>query len=163
MVFAVFATAAAPKLHAASFDEAAERYRGFMIADMDRALVGAQTLRDRIKANDIPAPRKPGSMPGSAGSAPRSSPADSFPSLTTPSMPGKVSRRAHAVRDPTAKRTMMLLRSCFGISKTFCAQDVHAHPIRAQEIRSQEMTFTIPTALAGRVESSLIATLRTAG
>jgi iron uptake system component EfeO len=58
MVFAMFATAAAPNLHAASFDEAAERYRGFMIADMDRALVGAQTLRDRIKANDIPGAKK---------------------------------------------------------------------------------------------------------
>ena len=50
----VFATAAAQKLHAASFDEATERYRGFMIADMDRALAGARALRDRIKANDIP-------------------------------------------------------------------------------------------------------------
>jgi iron uptake system component EfeO len=58
MVFAVFATAAAPTLHAASFDEAAERYRGFMIADMDRALAGARTLRDRIKANDIPGAKK---------------------------------------------------------------------------------------------------------
>jgi iron uptake system component EfeO len=58
MVFAVFATAAAPTLHAASFDEAAERYRSFMIADMDRALAGAQTLRDRIKANDIPGAKK---------------------------------------------------------------------------------------------------------
>ena len=29
-----------------------------MIADMDRALAGAQTLRDRIKANDIPGAKK---------------------------------------------------------------------------------------------------------
>ena len=58
IVVAVLATTAAPKIHAASFDEATERYRGFMIADMDRALAGAQTLRDRIKANDIPGAKK---------------------------------------------------------------------------------------------------------
>jgi iron uptake system component EfeO len=58
IVVAVLATTAAPKIHAASFDEATERYRGLMIADMDRALAGAQTLRDRIKANDIPGAKK---------------------------------------------------------------------------------------------------------
>jgi iron uptake system component EfeO len=54
----VFATAAAHQLHAAPFDEATDRYRRFMIADMDRALAGVYALRDRINANDIPGAKK---------------------------------------------------------------------------------------------------------
>lgn len=54
----VFGGAAAHQLQAAPFDEATEHYRRVMIADMDRALAGAQVLRDRINANDIPGAKK---------------------------------------------------------------------------------------------------------
>ena len=57
-VLCVVFAAAATQLHAASFDEATEHYRRFMIADMDRALAGAQILRDCINANDIPGAKK---------------------------------------------------------------------------------------------------------
>jgi iron uptake system component EfeO len=53
-----FAAVAAHEAHAAPIDEATERYRGLMIADMDRALAGSRQLRDHIAANDIPAARK---------------------------------------------------------------------------------------------------------
>jgi iron uptake system EfeUOB component EfeO/EfeM len=54
----VFAGAAAHQLQATPFDEATEHYRRVMIADMDRALAGAQVLRDRINANDISGSKK---------------------------------------------------------------------------------------------------------
>lgn len=53
----LLATAAAHKAHAASFDDATEQYRRFLIADMDQALAGARSLRDQINADDIAAAR----------------------------------------------------------------------------------------------------------
>lgn len=50
----VLASAVPYSTNAAPFDEATERYRLFMIADLDRALDGVRALRDRVKANDIP-------------------------------------------------------------------------------------------------------------
>jgi iron uptake system component EfeO len=52
------ATAGSQGSHAAPFDEATERYRGYMIADMDRALAGSRQLRDYLNANDIAAAKE---------------------------------------------------------------------------------------------------------
>jgi iron uptake system EfeUOB component EfeO/EfeM len=52
------ATAGSQGPHAAPFDEATERYRDSMIADMDRALADSRQLRDYISADDIAAARQ---------------------------------------------------------------------------------------------------------
>jgi iron uptake system EfeUOB component EfeO/EfeM len=52
------ATAGSQGPHAAPFDEATERYRGYMIADMDRALAGSRQLRDDLNAKDIAAAKE---------------------------------------------------------------------------------------------------------
>ena len=49
----VLAAAAARPANAAPLDEAAERYRPYMINDIDQALAGARKLRDRVTANDV--------------------------------------------------------------------------------------------------------------
>jgi len=43
----------APNAGAAPLDEAAERYRPYLIEDIGRALTGVRTLRERIGANDL--------------------------------------------------------------------------------------------------------------
>jgi iron uptake system component EfeO len=42
----------------APLDEATEGYRRLMIADMDQALAGAQALRERLDADDVPGAKK---------------------------------------------------------------------------------------------------------
>jgi iron uptake system EfeUOB component EfeO/EfeM len=49
---------AAPSADAAPLDDAAERYRPFLIEGIGQALAGAQHLRDRIAANDLAGARK---------------------------------------------------------------------------------------------------------
>lgn len=45
-------------VHAASLDEATERYRALLITDMDQALAGTRLLKDRIDANDLAGAKK---------------------------------------------------------------------------------------------------------
>jgi iron uptake system EfeUOB component EfeO/EfeM len=47
-----------PSLRAATLDDAAERYRPLMIADIDQTLAGAQKLNDRIAAQDVAGAQK---------------------------------------------------------------------------------------------------------
>ena len=54
----VLMAAAAPKAKATSLEDATERYRRFMISDIDQALAGARALRDRIDANDVAGAKK---------------------------------------------------------------------------------------------------------
>jgi len=49
----ILAAAWAPSAGAAALDEAAERYRPFLIEDIGRALAGTRALRERIGANDV--------------------------------------------------------------------------------------------------------------
>jgi hypothetical protein len=49
---------AGPAAHAAPLDDAAERYRPYIIDDIDQALAGARNLRDRIVARDIAGAQK---------------------------------------------------------------------------------------------------------
>ena len=53
VVCLIFAAAWATRAGAASLDEAAERYRHDLIADIDRALSGARAMRNCIGANDL--------------------------------------------------------------------------------------------------------------
>lgn len=51
----VFAATAAQAADTRSFEQASEEYRHVLTADMDRALAGARTLRERLAANDVAA------------------------------------------------------------------------------------------------------------
>jgi iron uptake system component EfeO len=49
----LLAVLAGPAVHAEALGDAAERYRPYMIDEIDQALAGAQTLRDLIAAQDV--------------------------------------------------------------------------------------------------------------
>jgi iron uptake system component EfeO len=49
---------AGPAVHAAPLDDAAERYRSYIIDDIGQALAGARNLRERIIAHDIAGAQK---------------------------------------------------------------------------------------------------------
>ena len=58
-----------PSARASSLDDAAERYRSYLIEDIERALSGVRTLRERIEAKDLDgaiswAAKCPGAMAG---------------------------------------------------------------------------------------------------
>jgi iron uptake system component EfeO len=53
LLCATFAAVVVPAARAAALDAAAERYRPFMIEEIDQALAGARTLRERVAANDL--------------------------------------------------------------------------------------------------------------
>ncbi len=55
---AVLACSIAPGAGAATLDDAAERYRPFMVADIDQALAGARELHERVVAKDLPGAKK---------------------------------------------------------------------------------------------------------
>jgi iron uptake system component EfeO len=55
---ALLAALAAPAAHAEALEDAAERYRPYMIEEVDQALTGARMLRDRIGANDVDGAKK---------------------------------------------------------------------------------------------------------
>ena len=50
---AIFTTSYAPAAGAVSLDEVVERYRGYLIEDIDRTLAGTRALRGRMKAGDL--------------------------------------------------------------------------------------------------------------
>jgi len=50
--------AGVPAAHAAPLDDAAERYRPYMIEGIGQALTGARHLRERVAAKDLPGARK---------------------------------------------------------------------------------------------------------
>jgi iron uptake system EfeUOB component EfeO/EfeM len=50
--------AIAPSLRAATLDDAAEKYRPLMIADIDQTLAGTRNLNERIAANDVAGAQK---------------------------------------------------------------------------------------------------------
>jgi iron uptake system EfeUOB component EfeO/EfeM len=54
----IFMGAAAAAMLAGPFSEAIERYRPYMISDIDQALAGARDMRGRIVAHDIPGAQK---------------------------------------------------------------------------------------------------------
>src|ERR1700722_13601247 len=56
----VLVAAAAPKAKATLLDDATERYRRFMITDIDQALAGAPAFRDRIRAHEVAGAKKAG-------------------------------------------------------------------------------------------------------
>lgn len=58
VVSVVMMTILAPSAGADPLDDAVERYRPYMIDDIDHALAGAHELRDRIVANDIAGAQK---------------------------------------------------------------------------------------------------------
>jgi iron uptake system component EfeO len=55
---ALLAALAIPAAHAEALEDAAERYRPYMIEEVDQALTGARMLRDRIGANDVDGAKK---------------------------------------------------------------------------------------------------------
>jgi iron uptake system component EfeO len=55
---ALLAALAIPAAHAEALEDAAERYRPYMIEEVDQALTGARRLRDRIGANDVDGAKK---------------------------------------------------------------------------------------------------------
>jgi iron uptake system EfeUOB component EfeO/EfeM len=55
LITLVFAATAAQAADSGSFEKAAEDYRHVLTIDMDRALAGARTLRDRLAGNDVAA------------------------------------------------------------------------------------------------------------
>jgi iron uptake system component EfeO len=55
---ALLAALAIPAAHAEALEDAAERYRPYMIEEVEQALTGARMLRDRIGANDVDGAKK---------------------------------------------------------------------------------------------------------
>jgi iron uptake system component EfeO len=55
---ALLAALAMSAAHAQALEDAAERYRPYMIEEVDQALTGARMLRDRIGANDVDGAKK---------------------------------------------------------------------------------------------------------
>jgi iron uptake system component EfeO len=53
MLCATLAAGAASRAHAAPLDDAAERYRPYLVASIDQAAAGARQLRDYIDAGDL--------------------------------------------------------------------------------------------------------------
>src|SRR5262249_1086064 len=49
----VAAAAFTPHALAAPLDQGVERYRGYLIEDIDRAVIGVRALRDHLKARDL--------------------------------------------------------------------------------------------------------------
>jgi len=58
IVLGIVLTAMPSPVRAEPLDDAAERYRPYMISDIDQALAGARALRDRINAQDIAGAQK---------------------------------------------------------------------------------------------------------
>ena len=79
---------AAMASQAEPLDTAAERYRPLMAEEIDHSLAGARALRDALIANNLERLNRPGSLRGSAGSAPRCSPA-ALPNSIARSMHGR--------------------------------------------------------------------------
>jgi iron uptake system EfeUOB component EfeO/EfeM len=57
-LFFIFMDVAAVAAQAGPFSAAIERYRPYMISDIDHALAGSRDMRDRIAAHDIPGAQK---------------------------------------------------------------------------------------------------------
>jgi iron uptake system component EfeO len=58
MLGVIMALAVVPQAGAAPLDAAAESYRRYLIDDIDQALAGARTLRERLAAHDLDGARK---------------------------------------------------------------------------------------------------------
>lgn len=58
LVAAILGCRVIPAAHANALDDAAERYRPLMIADIDQALAGSKTLHERVVAKDLAGAQK---------------------------------------------------------------------------------------------------------
>lgn len=58
MLMSALAAGGAPSAHAAALEDAAARYRPYMIEDIGQSLAGAKALRERIAADDLAGAQK---------------------------------------------------------------------------------------------------------